>query len=393
MMKTATVKRVAFLSILLLSTIDLLAFDMKGKVGEQDSKLQIFGFAQLEARGGDGVIKDDQDADVKFGAQRVRLGWKYSVGKVRGKVFLDFNQAHDDKSGVGLPDMVKDAFASYLYNKALAIKVGLIKEPLGMGFTTPGWNLDVVERGFDKQLAFERSMGVMLSGRDLGFGNSGKVNGFEMGHERPWKGFGYDLMISNQAGRSGAVVNANPGDANAYIVRVLFDWTELFHAELSYGVSQKAGGIEGTEINGVPLSSDTKDYKALNFGVDSHLGKGNVKFEYFDAQNLQGVDNWDESTFSITGTYFISDELELASKHIQGTSKKDGVETDLGNTYIGFNYYLEPANNKMDRLSKKKKNSHRIQINYVMANGDRDDWNGLKGYRDNAVLAQYQFKF
>jgi len=392
-MKTATVKRVAFLSILLLSTIDLLAFDMKGKVGEQDSKLQIFGFAQLEARGGDGVIKDDQDADVKFGAQRVRLGWKYSVGKVRGKVFLDFNQAHDDKSGVGLPDMVKDAFASYLYNKALAIKVGLIKEPLGMGFTTPGWNLDVVERGFDKQLAFERSMGVMLSGRDLGFGNSGKVNGFEMGHERPWKGFGYDLMISNQAGRSGAVVNANPGDANAYIVRVLFDWTELFHAELSYGVSQKAGGIEGTEINGVPLSSDTKDYKALNFGVDSHLGKGNVKFEYFDAQNLQGVDNWDESTFSITGTYFISDELELASKHIQGTSKKDGVETDLGNTYIGFNYYLEPANNKMDRLSKKKKNSHRIQINYVMANGDRDDWNGLKGYRDNAVLAQYQFKF
>jgi len=392
-MKTATVKRVAFLSILLLSTIDLLAFDMKGKVGEQDSKLQIFGFAQLEARGGDGVIKDDQDADVKFGAQRVRLGWKYSVGKVRGKVFLDFNQAHDDKSGVGLPDMVKDAFASYLYNKALAIKVGLIKEPLGMGFTTPGWNLDVVERGFDKQLAFERSMGVMLSGRDLGFGNSGKVNGFEMGHERPWKGFGYDLMISNQAGRSGAVVNANPGDANAYIARVLFDWTELFHAELSYGVSQKAGGIEGTEINGVPLSSDTKDYKALNFGVDSHLGKGNVKFEYFDAQNLQGVDNWDESTFSITGTYFISDELELASKHIQGTSKKDGVETDLGNTYIGFNYYLEPANNKMDRLSKKKKNSHRIQINYVMANGDRDDWNGLKGYRDNAVLAQYQFKF
>ena len=391
-MKTATIKVVASLSILLFAT-DISAFDIKGKVGKENSKLQIFGFGQFEARGGDGVIGDDQDADVKFGAQRVRLGWKYSVGKVRGKIFVDFNKAHSDKSGVGLPDMVKDAFASYLYSKAFAIKVGLIKEPLGMGFTIPGWNLDVVERGFDKQLAFERSMGVMISGRDLGFGNSGKVNGFEMGHERPWRGFGYDLMIANQAGRCGAVVNANSGDANSYVGRVLFDWTELFHAELSYGISQKAGGIEGTEINGVPLSSDTKAYKVLNFGIDSHFGKGNAKFEYFNAQNLRGVDNWDESTFAITGTYFITDTLEFATKHIQGESKKSGVKTDLGNTYIGFNYYLEPANNKMDRISKKKKNSHRVQINYVVATGDSDEWNGLKGYRDDAILAQYQFKF
>jgi hypothetical protein len=55
-----------------------------------------------------------------------------------------------------------------------------------MGFTIPGWNLDIVERGFDKQLAMERNMGIMLSGRDMFFGNNGKVNGFEMGHERPW---------------------------------------------------------------------------------------------------------------------------------------------------------------------------------------------------------------
>jgi len=380
-------------TILLLSTLNISAFDITQKSGEQDSKLQMFGFGQFEARGGDGAIDENQDADIKFQAQRVRVGWKYSSGKVKGKLFLDFNRPHEDKSGVGLPDMVKDAFASYIDNKALIIKVGLMKEPLGMGFTISGSNLDVIERGFDKQLAFERSMGVMLSGRDLGFDNNGKVNGFEVGHERPWKGFGYDIMIANQAGRSGAVVNANVGDANAYIARVLFDWTELFHTELSYGISQKAGGIKGTEVNGTPLRYDTKAYKALNFGIDSNLDRGGAKFEYFNAQNLRGVNNWDETTFAITGTYFITDTLEFATKHIQGHSKKDGVETDLGNTYIGFNYYLETTNNKMDIVSKNKKNAHRIQLNYVVASGDTDDWNGLKGYKDDAILAQYQFKF
>jgi len=383
-----------FFFIIFLILIDgAMAFDMKGKVGQTNAKLQIFGFAQLEARGGDGVIDDNENADIKFKAQRIRLGWKYSAGRVKGKVFLDFNQPHDDKSGVGVPNMIKDAFASYKVDNYLVVKLGISKIPIGMGFTTPGWNLDVVERGLDKALAFERSMGVTLSGRDIGFGNNAKVNGFEMGHERPWKGFGYDIMIANQAGRSGSVTNANPGDANAYIARVSFDWTELLHTELSYGLSEKAGGIEGTEIGGVPLASDTKAYKAINFGVDSHFGRGNAKFEYFDAENLRGQDNWDETTFSLTGTYYVTDTLELATKHIQGTSDKSGVETDLSNTYIGFNYYLEPANSKMSRGAKKKRNAHRIQVNYVVANGDTDTWNGLKGYKDDAILAQYQFKF
>ena len=392
-MKKSTIKITTALSVLLLSAVEVSAFDIKGKVGEQDSKLQLFGFGQLEARTGDGVIADEQDASVKFQAQRVRVGWKYSAGKVKGKIFLDFNQAHNDKAKVGLPDMLKDAFVVYIPNKGAVIKVGLMKQPVGMGFTIPGWNLDVVERGFDKQLAFERSMGIMLSGRDLGFGNNGKVSGFEVGHERPWKGFGYDIMIANQSGRSGAVTGANPGDANSYSARVIFDWTELIHAEVGYGMSQKAGGIEGTEIKGTPLESDTKSYKALNIGLDSHFGKGNAKFEYFDTQNVRGQDNWDESTVALTGTYYLSDTLEFATKYIQGTSDKDGIETDLSNTYIGFNYYLEPINSDMNRMSKKKRNAHRVQINYVLANGDTDCWSGLKGYKDDAILAQYQFKF
>ena len=382
-------KRAVLITVVALSS-GVMAFDMKGQVGENKAKLQMFGFAQLEARGGDGVIKDNQNGDVKFGAQRIRLGWKYIVGRVRGKVFVDFNRPHNDKSGVGVPDMIKDAFASYKVNNALSIKLGILKMPIGMSFTMPGWNLDVVERGFDKALAFERNMGFMISGRDIGFGNNAKVSGLEMGHERPYKGFGYDIMLGNQAGRSGAVTNAHAGDANSYAIRLMFDWTEKFHSEISYGVSNNAGGIAGVTDK---ITNDTENYRVFNAGIDSHLGRGNIKAEYFDSENIRGVDGWDESAVSLTGTYYVTDTLEFATKHIQGSATKGGVDTDLGNTYIGFNFYLEPANSKMDRMSKKKRNQHRVQLNYVVASGDKKEWNGLKGYRDDAILAQYQFKF
>jgi hypothetical protein len=359
------------------------AYTISKKIGSVDTKVKIYGFAQYEAKGGDGAIKDKQDASVKFGAQRVRFGINYSAGSIRGKLFLDFNKAHDDKSGVGLPDMVKDAFAGYFVDNSLFIKAGLMKMPHGMGFTTPGWNLDVAQRAFDKALAAERGMGVMISGRNIGYNSSAKVNGFEMGHERAWKGFGYDFMIANQAGRSGAVINANPGDANAYAARVMFDWTEQLHVETSYLVSEKAGGLD----------RDDEDYKSFNFGIDSHFGRANGKLEIFSSQNLQGVKGWDENTYSITGTYYLTPTIEAAIKHIQGSAEKDSVKTDLGNTYIGINYYIDPFDSKMDRSSKKRRNAHRVQLNYVLTSGDTDSWNGLKGYTDNLWLIQYQYKF
>jgi hypothetical protein len=408
MNKGRMIKMAAAAASVLLMGTDASAYTMKKRIGDVDTSLKIYGFAQLEARGGDGVIKDEDNAVSKFGAQRVRLGANYTAGQVRGKLFLDFNRPHDDASGVGLPDMIKDAFVTYYENKALAVKVGLIKMPHGMGFTIPGWNLDVVERGFDKKLAMERNVGIMLSGRDLGFGNKAKVNGFEMGHERPWKGFGYDIMIANQAGRSGAVTNANPGDANSYAARLMFDWTELLHTELSYAVSQNAGGVAGyvtgttsvadTETGAITttntvITEDTEDYKSINFGIDSHFGPGNAKFEFYDAKNIKGIKDYDEQTWALTGTYYVNDYLEPAVKHIQGSSDKGGVETDLGNTYIGLNFYISPFDNKMDRGSKRKRNAHRMQFNYVVASGDKSTWNGLGGYKDDAWLFQYQYKY
>jgi hypothetical protein len=360
------------------------AYDIKKKIGEVDTKVSIYGFSQFEARGGDGSIKDGQDASIKFGAQRVRFGIKYTAGQVRGKLFLDFNKAHDDKSGVGLPDMVKDAFVGYFVDNSIFIKAGLFKMPHGMGFTTPGWNLDVVERAFDKALAAERAMGIMISGRDIGYNNGAKVSGFEMGHERPWRGFGYDFAIGNQTGRSSAVTKANTGDENSYAARVMFDWTEQLHIETSYLVSKKAGGLG---------SENDEDYKSFNFGIDSHFGRANGKFEMFSSQNIKGIKGWDEDTYSITGTYYVTPTVEVALKHIQGNVEKNSVKTDLGNTYMGINYYISPFDSKMSRSAKKNRNAHRVQLNYVQASGDKDSWNGLKGYTSNAWLMQYQYKF
>ncbi len=371
-------------SALLLTTQAQAGYTLKKKIGDVNTKMVLFGFSQLEARGGDGSIKDGQDASIMFGAKRVRLGVKYIAGPLRGKLFLDFNKPHDKAKDIGVPQMVKDAFVTYFVDNTLAIKLGAIKMPHGMGFTIPGWNLDVVERGFDKALALERNMGLMLSGRAIGGKAGQKVNGLEMGHERPWDGFGYDIMIANQAARSGAVTKAKVGDANSYAARVMYDAGEALHTELSYAISQDAGGL-GTE-----------DYKSLNFGIDSHLGEANVKFEMYRSENVKGVAGWDINTYAVTGTYYTTPTLELALKHIQGDSTKGNVDTSLGNTYVGFNYYIAPFNSKMSRGAKRNRNAHRIQFNYVVASGDTDGankWNGLKGYKDNAWLAQYQYKF
>ena len=226
---------------------------------------------------------------------------------------MDFAKSHTDKGGVGMPDMVKDAFITYYKNNAFAVKFGLIKMPHGMSFTIPGWNLDVVERGFDKKLALERNMGLMFSGRAIGSILGQKVNGYEMGHDRPWRGFGYDIMLANQAGRSKAVKGAKTGDSNSYATRIMYDAGEIFHTELSYGISKYAGGL---------TSANKEDYKSLNFGIDSHFGVSNLKFEMFDSKNIQGVKNWDEKTYSFTATRYVSNHLEVSLKHIMEKQKK-----------------------------------------------------------------------
>ena len=405
-MKTKTIKLgIATATALMMNTSLLAGGDIAPMVPMVDtkapasatgwkSKHKFFGFSQIGLKFGDGAKLGD-NADVGFEADRVRLGWKYFSGPLAGKVFLDFAKKGSDNGSVGVPDMVKDAFISYKFDDAMVIKTGVIKTPVGMGFTIPGWNLDVIKRGFDKKLAFERDFGIMFSGRDIGFGNDGKVNGLEMGHERPWKGFGYDLMFAGQAGRSGAVINANAGNGSAYMGRLMFDWGQELHLEAGYGISEEAGGTNGAKnVKKDKIeTTDLEDYKVFNVGLDSHFNRANVKAEYYDVQNIRGKDGWDMNTLALTGTYYLTDTLEFAVKDIRGTETRGGKDADAANTYIGLNYYINPKNNKMDRKSRRGRNRHRVQLNYVLADVDKD-FKGVGAlYKDDAVLVQYQFKF
>ena len=367
---------------------------------EWKSKHKFFGFSQIGVGFGDGVTKT---GDYKFSADRIRLGWKYFSGPLAAKVFLDFAKDGTDKNGIGVPELIKDAFISYKFDDAMVIKAGVIKTPVGMGFTIPGWNLDVIKRGFDKKLAFERDFGIMVSGRDIGFGNNAKVNGLEMGHERPMKGFGYDIMFAGQAGRSGAVVNANAGNGEAYMGRLMFDWGQELHAEASYGISKDAGGTNGAKDvkKNIIVTTALEDYKVFNVGIDSHFDGENVKAEYYHTTGIRGVKGWDVDTLALTGTYYLTDTLEAAVKYIHGSGNKGSTDASVANTYIGLNYYINPKNNKMNRKARRSRNRHRVQLNYVLASGDAGEANantvfkyaGGAFFKDNAVLLQYQFKF
>jgi hypothetical protein len=426
MMKTSLKIATATAVSALLCSNAYAGYSITKKVGDIDTKLTIFGFSQLEMRGGDGSANGGvNDSAVSFHAQRIRLGWKYTADKVLSKVFIDFNKDSAANStvdaggvsGIGVPDNIKDAFIAYRFDKSFVPKLGVIKMPHGMSFTMPGWNLDVAERGLDKKLVLERAMGLMISGRDIGFGNYAKVSGYEMGHERPWKGFGYDLMIANQAGRSAAVINAKEGNGNSYAARVMFDWTELFHLEASYAVSENAGGIEGqtayklsdgfVDDNGKEfvaystkkLTEDTEDYESYDIGFDSHFANGaNIKFEYISAHNIKGVKDYDESTFSAMAQYAINSTFEPTIKHIQATATKgsDADSTTLGNTYFGLNIFYDNIDDKMSRNAKRRRNSNKVVLNYIYSSGDTkgdDAFSGLGGYKADAWIMQWQAKF
>ena len=367
-----------------LTTVLLSSYLLAITIEDKDSKLTFMGFSQITMRDGEGV----KDKPL-FKADRLRLATKYSKGNLRYKLFMDFAQGVDRKIGDtkgGIPDIVKDAFIGYRIDKALFVKVGVMKMPNSMCFTMPGWNLDIAERNpMDKGLALERNLGVMLSGRDIGWGDYGKINGFEMGHERPWKGFGYDIMLGENAGRSKAV-NHNTidevADAKAYAIRGMFDWTEIFHGEASYALQEKAGGLNSVA------------YKSYTIGIDSTLGKTNIKAEYLKGANVLGYKDDNQKTLTLTGSYSFTNQYEGVIKYINSKANIGNISSDLTNSYLGFNIFLNPKNNKMSRMSKRSRNANKIVINYVNSRGDKEGFHkGLGGYGDNVWIVQFQSKF
>ena len=348
------------------------------RVGQKETKLAIYGFGQFEARGGDG---QSAEGGTYFQAQRIRIGFNYTYGHMFSKLFLDFNQSWTDNSG-GLPKAIKDAFVGYRWSDAAFIRLGVIKTPIGMSFTEPGWNLDIVERsGLDKNLLLERDFGVLLSGRLIGQPNKIHTTGFEMGQEQQGYGLGYDIGVFDPAGRSGAVTwdKSLLGDALAYAGRLSYDWGPEFHFEIGYGLSQEAGG------------KNTEDYKVYSAGWASELWQYGLelKAQYTNGTDILGIKDLKQHTLALTAGYMIHPQLEAVVKYYDASADNPTKGTSsITNTYIGLNFYIDPISPKHRNLQRA-----RIMLNYILAGGDTDHWTGKWGYLDDGWVLQWQYKF
>ncbi len=325
-----------------------------------EAEAEFFGYSQITAAVGKGKVGNDKADGLRFGADSIRIGYKIKRDKAWGKLQLDFNKTDNsgydkDATKIGVPEIIKDAVVGYKLSKAAKISAGVFKTPIGMDFNVAGKKLDITKRGMEAGLVLERAAGLMLSGRSL-------------------SGFGYDLGVFNPTGRSYAVDFGDAGDAMAYAGRVTYDMDESLHFELSYGSSTQNS------------DSTDEDYTVTGVAGSYKTGAMTFKAEYITGSNVKGKKGSDESVGYIHAGYTIDKMNEAVIRHYSANSKSEGADdTRLGNTYIGWNIFLA-----------EKKQNARIQLNYVVASGDKKTYNGYatgKGYTDNVFLAQFQVGF
>ncbi len=307
-------------------------------------------YAQLTAE------KPDSSGGIDFDADRVRAGIQYQEGALFGGILLDFavDDAGDRSPGT-LTNVIKDVYVGWQFDPRFSLKLGQFKTPVGMDFNTPGHRLDITKRGLEKPLVLERDPGLMLSARNLG------------------SGLGFDIGVFNPAGRSGATRHANDqsGESNAYAARVLLDRPGL-HLEASVGGSEDAAGLS------------TPDYQVYDLGAVLKLGQATLKAEWISGRNILGMSDREQDVGYAHIGYRIGPQWEAVLRHYDAQSRLSGSpDTDLANTYLGFNFW--PLISGPVSL--------RLQMNYVIAGGDRGSFTGLGGYRDDAVLAQLQLAY
>jgi len=317
------------------------------------AEAKFFGYSQITAAVGKGQVGNTADS-LRFGADRIRLGYKIKQGNAWGKLQADFMKS-DNASPIGVDEIIKDAVVGYKFSDAANVMAGVFKTPVGMDFNTSGKNLDITKRGMEKKLVLERAAGLMISGRNL-------------------SGFGYDLGVFNPTQRSSAVDFGTAGDAMGYAGRVMYDMGDSLHLEASYGTSTQDSG------------STAEDYTVFSVAGAYKMDAMTFKAEYVAGSNVLGAKDEDESVWYLHGGYAFNDTFEGVVRYYSATqSRAIGNDSTLGNAYIGANIYLA------------EKNNARIQLNYVLASGDTDGsdvYTGVAtGYTDDIFLAQFQVGF
>ena len=296
-------------------------------------------------------------AGVTFGVDRLRIGMDVSDGAAFGRIHLDINRGDIAVAKNGtLPEIVRDAAAGYTATPWLRIEAGQFKAPLGTDFDTYGADLDLAKRAMEHPLVLDRTIGFMLSGRKL---SRAKL--------------GYDLFVGNPAGRSAAHAQGVVGHDQSMVGRVHFDGIQDLHVEAAFAVDQ----------------NDTlQDYRVFDVGARYVRQDWTFEAEYVFGQNIKSLDGDEQSVWYAHVGYLWQPDFEVVLRHYQGRRDDGSVSSELGNTWLGFNYFLGS-----DRLN------GRVQVNYVFVSGDSENatlvgaGKGVGVFVDDAVLAQYQMHF
>lgn len=127
----------------------------------------------------------------------------------------------------------------------------------------------------------------------------------------------------------------------------------------------------------------TADYRVSDFGWAYDRDRLILKFEWIKGRGVRGDAGRQERVYYVHGAYRIRDEFELVARHFDGDSKLAGSSSGLTNTYLGVTWHA----------SRSERYLARFQLNYVIAGGDGTAYTGLQGFRDDALLTQFQFQY
>ena len=337
-----------------------------------DLSLDFWGFAQLTAESFDrqdmpsNPDLGDRDG-VEFDADRVRFGAKMKWGRLFANLHFDANNTTPGRRTGGLASFIRDANGGYRFSKAALVKVGQFKTPLGMAFNMSGKKLPLNKRTLTDRLAFDRTLGIMLSGRAIG--------GFD-----DKSGFGYDLFYGNPVGRAGTArqTGSQVGDAATWVARLSYDVAKRWHLEASLGEVQDAGG------------KNTEDLQTWDIGIRGKIGKPfSYRAEYISADNVRGKDNDQESAWFVEGAYAFTKMIEGVVRYQQARFEPDlGEDTDISIFDVGVNVYLG-----------QNKTNGRLQISYQSVGGDEEKYTGrattggFSDHRWDALLGQLQVSY
>lgn len=319
-----------------------------------------------------GHDRADEDG-LQFDAERVRFGAKYKIGDWEMAGQFDYKDTDGRREGA-LGDFIRDIYGGYRFGDAFKVRVGQFKMPHGMAYTNSGTRLPMVERTLTSRLVANRTLGFMLSGRNIG-------------GDKETGGFGYDLAVGNPSGRAPAYEDDDEnrqGEDYTYVARLVYDYGEKLHFEVSHATLEDAGQEDVPLLNadGSPMMDADgrvfekrrpEDYESFDIGMIYKDGPVRIRAEYIDGADVRGIDGFDEDAWFLEGGYRFNDMVEGVVRYQEAecdycdgaTVGGEELDQELSRFEVGANFFLG-----------QNERNGRVQVYYAAVGDDEEAYQG-----------------